>query len=771
MDHQWRPILPPEGNICPICSAPHFPFCPPQTLPPYPTYNQNPRFPPHPNYPPHDPYHAGMPNQYVDNPNDGWHRNQSFDYRGGFGLSVYDYNNNNSNSSSNGYIGEVDGRFKRPRVDEVGSTLYGHDNNQNPANFLSEDERRLKLIRDHGVALSGDLTNVSYGSDFNASYGRNVDMNNHFECSRNGEPNRLQNDGSAMYSPFHPNARMQQSRESQSLPYRVPEVRNAHYGDLSLAQNQFNESMSAKGPHYSHMSNWQENQPSQSYGMPNYLRPDYQTPGHGMNEPGGYLPCPENRVIGGQPPPPPLPASPPPPVPMERFKAYSSPPKTSLFPVPISSSASNSYLQNKPLSHASTAFSSEEWQTSSLPKQLSPDKPTIIDASQLFKQPYRAARPDHIVIILRGLPGSGKSYLAKMMRDLEVENGGNAPRIHSMDDYFMTEVEKVEDSDASKSSSLGRGKKLTMKKVMEYCYEPEMEEAYRDSMLKAFKKTLEEGIFTLVIVDDRNLRVADFAQFWAIAKRSGYEVYISEAPYKDPVGCAARNVHGFTLTEIKDMARQWEEAPALYLQLDIKSLFHGDDLKESGIQEVDMDTEDDDNPPGLLERNTEKAIPELLEDNLPQVPPKDGKRWDAEEDHSAQGVKELGKSKWSDDLDEDDTEGYERMKGNLNALSGLIQAYGKQGKSVRWSDQVGNTGFSIGAAKANVRSLVIGPGAGYNLKSNPLPKDGSLTSTHSMGESRRQSTFQERLRAEHESFKAVFDKRRRRIGGLDLEEE
>lgn len=41
------------------------------------------------------------------------------------------------------------------------------------------------------------------------------------------------------------------------------------------------------------------------------------------------------------------------------------------------------------------------------------------------------------------LKGSGKSYLAKMMRDLEVENGGNVPRIHSMDDYFMTEVEKV----------------------------------------------------------------------------------------------------------------------------------------------------------------------------------------------------------------------------------------------------------------------------------------------------------------------------------------
>lgn len=45
--------------------------------------------------------------------------------------------------------------------------------------------------------------------------------------------------------------------------------------------------------------------------------------------------------------------------------------------------------------------------------------------------------------------GSGKSYLAKVLRDLEVENGGNAPRIHSMDDYFMTEVEKVSSSSFS----------------------------------------------------------------------------------------------------------------------------------------------------------------------------------------------------------------------------------------------------------------------------------------------------------------------------------
>lgn len=46
---------------------------------------------------------------------------------------------------------------------------------------------------------------------------------------------------------------------------------------------------------------------------------------------------------------------------------------------------------------------------------------------------------------LIGLPGSGKSYLAKLIKDREVENGGSAPRILSMDDYFMTEVEASEE--------------------------------------------------------------------------------------------------------------------------------------------------------------------------------------------------------------------------------------------------------------------------------------------------------------------------------------
>lgn len=63
-----------------------------------------------------------------------------------------------------------------------------------------------------------------------------------------------------------------------------------------------------------------------------------------------------------------------------------------------------------------------------------------------------------------------------------------------------------------------------------------------------------------------------------------------------------------------------------------------------------------------------------------------------EDEKDAEGyaneVKLLGRSKWSNETDEDVTEETGATRGNANALSGLIQAYGKEGKSVRWGDQV-----------------------------------------------------------------------------------
>ena len=60
--------------------------------------------------------------------------------------------------------------------------------------------------------------------------------------------------------------------------------------------------------------------------------------------------------------------------------------------------------------------------------------------------------------------------------------------------------------------------------VLEYEYEPEMEDTYRSSMLKTFKKTLEDGFFPFIIIDTINDRVKHFDQFWSAAKTKGFEV-------------------------------------------------------------------------------------------------------------------------------------------------------------------------------------------------------------------------------------------------------
>ncbi|XP_010550653.1 PREDICTED: uncharacterized protein LOC104821457 [Tarenaya hassleriana] len=669
--HQWRPgPVPP--NICPVCTGPHFPFCPPY---PPPSVPQDHNFRPYPNCPrPAFDSFAGPPHSYhpLGDPRP-WQVSHGDHWR-----AAPDYH------TVGDACRESDRRCKRSRVDEIGGGSPGlgvcanenyHSPNSGSGRIYLENERRLKMIRDHGCGFGGD----------------------------------------GLSKPVPP-------------PPGIPEINSINNSPLAGSGDR------------------------RRFSAEEMNRYGFRNEGHynGLAPPppavtyGGYFGRPNGQ--------PPIPVAPPPP---PTHPSY----HPSLFSVTGNSSA---VIDTLPYPQVPNALPSSAQPAMAVRS----NKPKVVDISQLLMSPHRASRPDHFVIILRGLPGSGKSYLAKMLRDIEVENGGAAPRIHSMDDYFMTEVEKVENNDSTSSSS-GRSKKPVVKKVMEYCYEPEMEEAYRSSMLKAFKRTLEEGVFTFVIVDDRNLRVADFAQYWATAKRSGYEAYILEAAYKDPAGCAARNVHGFTSDQIQEMAAQWEEAPSLYMQLDIKSISRWDDLKENGIQEVDMDMEDDFGP---QERKPDNRAGKTGED-VTEVPgsSKSENRWDAEPGMCAEEVKELSRSKWSN-LDEDETEKSHGVKGNSNSRSGSSQRHCRKGESVRWGDQGGDTGFSIGAARnANMPSLVIGPGAGYNLKSNPLTEEESRAVANSINRAKMRSVFQDQLRAERESFKAVFD-RKRRPGMIQTEE-
>lgn len=105
----------------------------------------------------------------------------------------------------------------------------------------------------------------------------------------------------------------------------------------------------------------------------------------------------------------------------------------------------------------------------------------------------------------------------------------------------MTEVEKVEkDPDTGRriktkvsfqnkekrrvQYSTAWAKQTFVLQVLEYEYEPEMEDTYRNSMLKTFKKTLDDGFFPFIILDSVNDRVKHFDQFWSAAKTKGFEV-------------------------------------------------------------------------------------------------------------------------------------------------------------------------------------------------------------------------------------------------------
>ena len=129
-----------------------------------------------------------------------------------------------------------------------------------------------------------------------------------------------------------------------------------------------------------------------------------------------------------------------------------------------------------------------------------PPKPvgSQVRVDSLVQLPGRLSRPPRLAVILRGLPGAGKSHVAKLLKEKETEQGADAPRTMALDDYFECDGE--------------------------YEYEAEMEPAYRGSLEKSFKKNVDGGLFPFLIVDAINEKVDHFRGMWSHAKQNGFEV-------------------------------------------------------------------------------------------------------------------------------------------------------------------------------------------------------------------------------------------------------
>ncbi|XP_026677295.1 YLP motif-containing protein 1-like [Diaphorina citri] len=198
-----------------------------------------------------------------------------------------------------------------------------------------------------------------------------------------------------------------------------------------------------------------------------------------------------------------------------------------------------------------------------------------IAIEDILDPPGRASRPDKIAVFLRGPPSSGKSFLAKIIKDREAQNGQNL-RILSLDDYFMTnEVEK------EIIDERGMKKKI---KAFEYEYEKELEESYRQSLVKSFKKNVNDAYFSFIIVDANNDQLSHYSEMYLHAKKCRDRRW-------DVQFCLTHNAHHRNEEDIRHVVNKFQVTPREQTLLDVTSLLQSAEIEDPMVS-LDREIED-----------------------------------------------------------------------------------------------------------------------------------------------------------------------------------
>jgi|GEM_PF-2329737 len=132
-----------------------------------------------------------------------------------------------------------------------------------------------------------------------------------------------------------------------------------------------------------------------------------------------------------------------------------------------------------------------------------------------------------IVYIMRGVPGSGKSTVA---REIAHPDG----IIHSTDSKFYDE----------------HG---------EYVFDPKRLKEYHDENFDDFCKSLDAGV-PIAILDNTNVQSWHYERYVEAAEKAGYAVRIIEMLFPDPEEAAQRNEHNVSKETIERMIMAWEHS-------------------------------------------------------------------------------------------------------------------------------------------------------------------------------------------------------------------
>jgi len=134
----------------------------------------------------------------------------------------------------------------------------------------------------------------------------------------------------------------------------------------------------------------------------------------------------------------------------------------------------------------------------------------------------------HKVMIMRGLPGSGKSHAAKFIKSLNPDH----TIICSADDYWLDEEGN-------------------------YNFNPKLLPVAHASCLKSFLEELQKDTKT-IIVDNTNIKCHEYTPYAALAIVFGYEVEVLKVNTSFET-CAGRQTHGVPLVTLRRMEQTFEK--------------------------------------------------------------------------------------------------------------------------------------------------------------------------------------------------------------------
>jgi len=153
------------------------------------------------------------------------------------------------------------------------------------------------------------------------------------------------------------------------------------------------------------------------------------------------------------------------------------------------------------------------------------------------------------VYIMRGISGSGKSTIAKILA--EKKNG----KICSTDDFFIINGE--------------------------YKFDPSKLKENHEKNFEKFKELIDKGA-EVIIVDNTNLRYWEAEKYIKEAKKHNYKVIVVNIiPPKDPKVLAKRNSHGVPLEAIKQMYERFSsESPMSWKGVDYVETLSQDEIED-----------------------------------------------------------------------------------------------------------------------------------------------------------------------------------------------